>query len=372
MDIIKICDFSHIINHQKISKYPYLRKTFVLSGVLTRTGLITPVKQNEKRAVHTVGAARPVSTARPVITGRPFSPKIAQTGGAIRPIYPRMDNVRPRGSYSPMKRSYYTKLAFRPKDLKQDVKTFEVQHMTTTRKRVVVNNGKVKMNTDLRKSRWVWRPKRNYVDHMSKDSGSFMLKKGNLEILLQDHAVVDSVCPSHMTGNKAYLSDYEDYNGGFVALWEDDPKDLDLKKIVPSREVIAKALDDATRQAFEEEKRNITSQKKATQATSFNKISTGRSSVSTDTMPYVITVAASTPNSLEDDSDAFSNDGIFNGAYDDKTVGVVDDFNNMDATINVSPIPTLKIHKDYPKDQILGDPKSAVQTRGKIQEASSA
>ncbi|GJY07521.1 hypothetical protein Tco_0374575 [Tanacetum coccineum] len=48
-------------------------------------------------------------------------------------------------------------------------------------------------------------------------------KRGNPEILLQDHAVVDSGCSSHMTGNKAYLSDYEDYNGGFVAFGS-DPK----------------------------------------------------------------------------------------------------------------------------------------------------
>ncbi|GJR87849.1 hypothetical protein Tco_0211860 [Tanacetum coccineum] len=47
--------------------------------------------------------------------------------------------------------------------------------------------------------------------------------KGNPEILLQDHAVVDSGCSSHMTGNKAYLSDYEDFNGGFVAFGS-DPK----------------------------------------------------------------------------------------------------------------------------------------------------
>ncbi|GJZ51376.1 hypothetical protein Tco_0605891, partial [Tanacetum coccineum] len=46
---------------------------------------------------------------------------------------------------------------------------------------------------------------------------------GNPEILLQDHAVVDSGCSSHMTGNKDYLSDYEDYNGGFVA-FRSDPK----------------------------------------------------------------------------------------------------------------------------------------------------
>ncbi|GJS90750.1 putative ribonuclease H-like domain-containing protein [Tanacetum coccineum] len=38
---------------------------------------------------------------------------------------------------------------------------------------------------------------------------------------------------------------------------------------------------------------------------------------------------------LEDDSDAFSSDGIFNGAYDDETMGAVADFNNMDDTINL-------------------------------------
>ncbi|GKG24518.1 hypothetical protein Tco_0395146, partial [Tanacetum coccineum] len=58
------------------------------------------------------------------------------------------------------------------------------------------------------------------------------------------------------------------------------------------------------------------------------------------------------------------NDGIFNGAYDDEDVGAVADFNNMDNIIVFSPIPTLRIHKDHPKGQILGDPTSAVQTRG--------
>ncbi|GJW55374.1 putative ribonuclease H-like domain-containing protein [Tanacetum coccineum] len=212
-----VWDNTKRVNQQKISKYPHLRKTFVPLGVLTRIGLITHVKQNEKRAVYTVSTARHVSTVRP------FALKIAQTGGAIRPIYPRMDNVRPRGSYSPIKRSYYTKPAFRPKDLKQDVNTFRVQNMNTVGTRAVVNTGKGQMDTDLKKSRWVWRPKGNYLDHVSKDSGSFMLKKGNPEILLQDHAVVDSGCSSHMTGNKAYLSDYEDYNRGFVAFGS-DPK----------------------------------------------------------------------------------------------------------------------------------------------------
>ncbi|GJX38452.1 hypothetical protein Tco_0251755 [Tanacetum coccineum] len=187
---------------------------------------------------------RPVSTARPSInTARPVSTaspniSIARPGYASRSIYPRMDNVRPRGSCSPIKRSYYTKPAFRPKDLKQDVKTFGVKNMTTAGKRAVVNTGKGKLDTDLKKSRWVWRPKGNYLDHVSKDNGSFMLKKGNPEILLQDHAVVDSGCSSHMTGNKAYLSDYEDYNGGFVAFGSDPKGGSSGKDKGPTQEYI--------------------------------------------------------------------------------------------------------------------------------------
>ncbi|GKF03417.1 hypothetical protein Tco_0030340, partial [Tanacetum coccineum] len=134
------------------------------------------MKPNGKRAAHSVS------------TARPFVPKIAQTGSAIRPIYLRMDNVRPRASYPPIKRSYYTKPDFRPKNLKQDVKTYRVKNMTTAGTRAIVNTSKGQ-SRDLFTGSWM----------------------------------VDSGCSSHMTGNKAYLSDYEDYNGGFVAFGI-DPK----------------------------------------------------------------------------------------------------------------------------------------------------
>ncbi|GJW83143.1 ribonuclease H-like domain-containing protein [Tanacetum coccineum] len=141
-----VWDNAKRVNHQKISNklnYPQARRTFVPSEVLTRTGLVNPVRLNEKKVVQTINTARPVSTARSVSTARPFAPKTAQTSSAVRPIYPRMNN-------------------------------------------------------------------------------------GNPEIFLQDHAVVDSGCSSHMTGNTAYLSDYEDYNGGFVAFGS-DPKGDELK-----------------------------------------------------------------------------------------------------------------------------------------------
>ncbi|GJY96925.1 putative ribonuclease H-like domain-containing protein [Tanacetum coccineum] len=39
------------------------------------------------------------------------------------------------------------------------------------------------------------------------------------------------------------------------------------------------------------------------------------------------------------------------------------DLNNLETTMNVSPIPTTRIHKDHPKEQIIGDPLLAPQTR---------
>ncbi|GJV65890.1 putative ribonuclease H-like domain-containing protein [Tanacetum coccineum] len=39
------------------------------------------------------------------------------------------------------------------------------------------------------------------------------------------------------------------------------------------------------------------------------------------------------------------------------------DLNNLETTMNVSPIPTTRIDKDHPKDQIIGDFNSAIQTR---------
>ncbi|GKE92878.1 putative ribonuclease H-like domain-containing protein, partial [Tanacetum coccineum] len=129
----------------------------------------------------------------------------------------------------------------------------------------------------------------------------------------------------------------------------------DLERMI-AQEIAAKTMDDATRQAFEEEK------KRAAQATIINELNTSRPSVGASNSPLVSTAntsytsAASTPicANTEDDSNVFPNDGIFSGAYNDEDVGTEADFNNMDNTIDASPIPTLIVHKDHPKGQILG------------------
>nr|GEV12654.1 putative ribonuclease H-like domain-containing protein [Tanacetum cinerariifolium] len=72
-----------------------------------------------------------------------------------------------------------------------------------------------------------------------------------------------------------------------------------------------------------------------------------------------------------EDINSSPSEGIFiDSSYDDE--GVVTDFNNLETTVSVSPTPTTRIHTINPKTQILRDPKSAVQTRSKVNTNSEA
>ncbi|GJX66962.1 hypothetical protein Tco_0302689 [Tanacetum coccineum] len=63
-----------------------------------------------------------------------------------------------------------------------------------------------------------WRPKRHYWNKFSKyNGGSNSRKCDNPQRALKNKGIVDSGCSRHMTGNKAYLAEYQDYNGGPVA-----------------------------------------------------------------------------------------------------------------------------------------------------------
>ncbi|GKB56568.1 putative ribonuclease H-like domain-containing protein [Tanacetum coccineum] len=48
---------------------------------------------------------------------------------------------------------------------------------------------------------------------------------------------------------------------------------------------------------------------------------------------------------------------------DDEDVGADADINNLDSFMPVSPIPTTRVHKDHPIEQIIGELNSAPQTR---------
>ncbi|GJU61932.1 putative ribonuclease H-like domain-containing protein [Tanacetum coccineum] len=85
-------------------------------------------------------------------------------------------------------------------------------------------------------------------------------------------------------------------------------------------------------------------------ATSTNEVNAvgGKTSIE---LPFDLNMSA-----LEDYS-------IFDFSRDDEDDDAVADMNNLDTTIQVSPNPTTRIHKDHPLDQVIGDLQSATQTR---------
>ncbi|GKC84262.1 putative ribonuclease H-like domain-containing protein, partial [Tanacetum coccineum] len=76
-------------------------------------------------------------------------------------------------------------------------------------------------------------------------------------------------------------------------------------------------------------------------------------------------VGEKTSIELPDDPNmpALEDISIFDLSRDNEDVGAEADMNNLDTTIQVSPIPTTRIHKDHPFNQVIGDLQSATQTR---------
>ncbi|GKD53132.1 hypothetical protein Tco_1286519, partial [Tanacetum coccineum] len=113
-------------------------------------------------------------------------------------------------------------------------------------------------------------------------------------------------------------------------------------------------------QDFRAELDNLLVQQKDGYATSTNKVSI--------VSPSVNVAGKDLPTDplmpdLKDTNDPL-NTGIFSGAYDDEDEGVETDLNNLETTMNVSPIPTTRLHKDHLKDQIIGDINSTTQQGG--------
>ncbi|GJT60447.1 putative ribonuclease H-like domain-containing protein [Tanacetum coccineum] len=139
--------------------------------------------------------------------------------------------------------------------------------------------------------------------------------------------------------------------------------------------------DDQYVQDFRAELDSLLVQQKEGYANSTNKDSTASPSVSTagpsintasediNTGSLNINIASPIPN--DSSMQSLENTGIFDDAYDDREMGAEADLNNLETNMNVSPIPTTRIHKDHPKDQIIEDINSATQTRRmtKISEA---
>ncbi|GKA89077.1 hypothetical protein Tco_0810889 [Tanacetum coccineum] len=84
-----------------------------------------------------------------------------------------------------------------------------MKNVNTARPKEVLSAVKGNKGNDVKASAcWVWRQKHKVLDH------------GNPHKDLKDKGEIDSGCSRHMTGNKSYLIDYEEIDGGFIAFGE--------------------------------------------------------------------------------------------------------------------------------------------------------
>ncbi|GJS74512.1 hypothetical protein Tco_0707353 [Tanacetum coccineum] len=196
-------------------------------GRVTGQREIRPVWNNVQRAPR---AAASISTARPVNTVAP-KPKV---NDALPTTYSYFK------AHSPVKRAFNQKSAAKTNKFNEKVNTARVNNVTTARPKAVVSvavgNGE---NVVKSSACWIWRPTGNVIDHTSKDSGSYMLKRfdyGNPQYTLQDQGIFDSGCSRHMTGNKSFLTDYQEIDGGFVA-FGGSPKGASPSGTLPSNTI---------------------------------------------------------------------------------------------------------------------------------------
>ncbi|GJV96784.1 putative ribonuclease H-like domain-containing protein [Tanacetum coccineum] len=153
---------------------------------------------------------------------------------------------------------------------------------------------------------------------------------------------------------------------------------LDELKRLKRQEHDANDVAEALRKEFAQGTEDLLLQAGAAKASSTNIVNTASTPVSTAS-PYgglsFIDLTSSDQDDLEIPAleEIYDNPtaGIFtNASYDDE--GAVADFTNLETIVNVSPIPTSRINSIHPSTLILGDPKSAVQTRSKVTKSSGA
>nr|GEV33841.1 hypothetical protein [Tanacetum cinerariifolium] len=249
--------------------------------------------------------------------------------------------------------------------------------------------------------------------------------QGNVEnaIKSSDQGIFDNGCSRHMTGNKSFLTDYQEFDGGFVA-FRGSPKvgksygkdhlgkfegkldegflvgyfvniktfrgkglewlfDIDSLTISMNYEPVTRGNQtnhDAGTQSSDDkdvdevpckgdegvskgsgiddqERTNHSTQDVNTVGPSIN---TANTNINTDSL-NINTVGSNDPSmpTLEET-------GIFDDVYDDREMGTEADTNNLELLTVVSPIPTTRVHKDHPKEQIIRDLNLATQTKRMI------
>ncbi|GKB84493.1 ribonuclease H-like domain-containing protein, partial [Tanacetum coccineum] len=184
------------VNHQNKLTHPHPKRNFVPTAVATKSGQVpvNAAKQSSPRAATSISTARPVNTAAP-------KPKV---NDALPTTYSYFK------AHSPVRRAFNQKSAAKTNNFNEKVNTARVNNVTTVGPKAVVSAAVGNRENVVKSSAcWIWRPTGNVIDHNSKDSGSYMLKRFDY-VDLQGRL-------KHMTGIKSFLTDYQEIDDRFVA-----------------------------------------------------------------------------------------------------------------------------------------------------------
>ncbi|GJT49738.1 hypothetical protein Tco_0975895 [Tanacetum coccineum] len=173
-------------------------------AVLTRFGRVpvSAAKQSPLRATSSTSTFRPVNTA--TYTNRVNVSKL-KTNAFHK-------------SHSPIRRSFYKSIAPNTRISNEKVNTVKVNGVNTVGQIAVSIVKGTRVTVVKASAGCVWRPKMTNLNNVSKDnSRSWVSKRGNPQQALKNKGIFESGCSRHMTGNKDFLTDYQDIDGGFVA-----------------------------------------------------------------------------------------------------------------------------------------------------------
>ncbi|GKE26525.1 hypothetical protein Tco_1441909 [Tanacetum coccineum] len=176
------------VNHQNKLSHPHPKRNFVPTAVLTKSGNVpvNTAKQSSSRATLSNSTARYVNTA------------------ATRPT---VNDAKPSSnvfykSHLSIKRTIYQRTTPKNSDFKEKFNTAKVNNVTTVGTKAVVSAVQEHEENAVKSSAcWIWRLTGKVIDHISKDSGSYMPKRS-------DYAY---------DWDKSYLTNNQGIDGGFVA-----------------------------------------------------------------------------------------------------------------------------------------------------------
>ncbi|GJV25077.1 hypothetical protein Tco_1377772 [Tanacetum coccineum] len=179
-------------NAQRINK----QNQFVPLAVQTRTGT-NPVNTAKASSTNKVSTARQSINRQTVQTS---------TALKINTVKPMMNGVRPANvsnkTNSPSSRPFKRTTVLKTNFSNQKVYTTKVKEVSTVEEKwVIAVKSSASCNGENLDTTKISSP--NTID--------------NPHRTLKNKGIIDSGCSRHMTGNKAYLADYQDINGGPVA-----------------------------------------------------------------------------------------------------------------------------------------------------------